>query len=34
VTHAWVEVGDRVFVRRYAFFDQNIGVVLADGTSW
>ena len=27
----WVEVGDRVFVRRYAFFDQNIGVVLGDG---
>ena len=26
----WVEVGDRVFVRRYAFYDQNIGVVLAD----
>jgi len=25
---AWVEIGDRVFVRRYAFFDQNIGVVL------
>jgi glyoxylase-like metal-dependent hydrolase (beta-lactamase superfamily II) len=25
---SWVEVGDRVFVRRYAFFDQNIGVVL------
>lgn len=24
----WVEVGDRVFVRRYAFYDQNIGVVL------
>jgi glyoxylase-like metal-dependent hydrolase (beta-lactamase superfamily II) len=24
----WTEVGDRVFVRRYAFFDQNIGVVL------
>ena len=24
----WVEIGDRVFVRRYAFFDQNIGVVL------
>jgi glyoxylase-like metal-dependent hydrolase (beta-lactamase superfamily II) len=23
-----VEVGDRVFVRRYAFFDQNIGVIL------
>jgi glyoxylase-like metal-dependent hydrolase (beta-lactamase superfamily II) len=31
VTHGWVEIGDRVFVRRYAFFDQNIGVVLADG---
>ena len=29
----WVEIGDRVFVRRYAFFDQNVGVVLggADG---
>jgi glyoxylase-like metal-dependent hydrolase (beta-lactamase superfamily II) len=29
----WVEIGDRVFVRRYTFFDQNIGVVLggADG---
>lgn len=26
----WVELGDRVFVRRYAFFDQNIGVVLGD----
>jgi glyoxylase-like metal-dependent hydrolase (beta-lactamase superfamily II) len=25
---AWTEVGDRVFVRRYAFYDQNIGVVL------
>jgi glyoxylase-like metal-dependent hydrolase (beta-lactamase superfamily II) len=24
----WVEVGDRVFVRRYEFYDQNIGVVL------
>ena len=24
----WIEVGDRVFVRRYEFFDQNIGVVL------
>ncbi len=24
----WVEVGDRVFVRRYTFYDQNIGVVL------
>jgi glyoxylase-like metal-dependent hydrolase (beta-lactamase superfamily II) len=28
VTDGWVEVGDRVFVRRYAFYDQNIGVVL------
>ena len=27
----WVEVGDRVFVRRYAFYDQNIGVVLGQG---
>jgi glyoxylase-like metal-dependent hydrolase (beta-lactamase superfamily II) len=27
----WVEIGDRVFVRRYAFFDQNIGVVLGGG---
>ena len=26
----WIEVGDRVFVRRYAFYDQNIGVVLGD----
>jgi glyoxylase-like metal-dependent hydrolase (beta-lactamase superfamily II) len=26
----WVELGDRIFVRRYAFFDQNIGVVLGD----
>jgi glyoxylase-like metal-dependent hydrolase (beta-lactamase superfamily II) len=26
----WREVGDRVFVRRYEFFDQNIGVVLGD----
>ena len=24
----WREIGDRVFVRRYAFYDQNIGVVL------
>jgi glyoxylase-like metal-dependent hydrolase (beta-lactamase superfamily II) len=24
----WVEIGDKVFVRRYAFYDQNIGVVL------
>jgi len=26
----WMEVGAGVFVRRYAFFDQNIGVVLGD----
>jgi glyoxylase-like metal-dependent hydrolase (beta-lactamase superfamily II) len=26
----WVEVGDRVFVRRYAALDQNIGVVLGE----
>jgi glyoxylase-like metal-dependent hydrolase (beta-lactamase superfamily II) len=26
----WSEVGDRVFVTRYEFFDQNIGVVLGD----
>lgn len=26
----WQEVGDRVFVRRYAFYDQNIGVVIGD----
>ena len=25
---SWVEVGERVFVRRYAFYDQNIVVVL------
>jgi len=24
----WVEIGDRVFVRRYEFYDQNIGVIL------
>jgi glyoxylase-like metal-dependent hydrolase (beta-lactamase superfamily II) len=27
----WVEVGDRVFARRYRFFDQQIGVVLGGG---
>lgn len=26
----WSEIGNRVFVRRYAFYDQNIGVVLGD----
>jgi glyoxylase-like metal-dependent hydrolase (beta-lactamase superfamily II) len=30
MSHGWVEVGDRVFVRRYAFFDQNIVAVLSD----
>lgn len=29
----WLELGDRVFVRRYAFWDQNIGVVLSDGAA-
>ena len=24
----WTEIGDRIFVRRYAFYDQNIGAVL------
>jgi glyoxylase-like metal-dependent hydrolase (beta-lactamase superfamily II) len=28
VDDGWVELGDRVFVRRYAFYDQNIGVIL------
>jgi glyoxylase-like metal-dependent hydrolase (beta-lactamase superfamily II) len=28
VSDGWVEVGDQVFVRRYAFFDQNIGLIL------
>lgn len=28
VSEGWVEIGDKVFVRRYAFYDQNIGVVL------
>jgi glyoxylase-like metal-dependent hydrolase (beta-lactamase superfamily II) len=28
VSNGWVEIGDRVFVRRYAFYDQNIGLVL------
>jgi glyoxylase-like metal-dependent hydrolase (beta-lactamase superfamily II) len=27
----WQEVGDRVFVRRYAFFDQDIGAVVGEG---
>jgi glyoxylase-like metal-dependent hydrolase (beta-lactamase superfamily II) len=28
VSDGWVELGDRVFVRRYEFYDQNIGVIL------
>jgi glyoxylase-like metal-dependent hydrolase (beta-lactamase superfamily II) len=31
VQDGWVELGDRVFVRRYAFYDQNIGVVVGRG---
>jgi len=31
MTTPWTEVGDRVFVRRYRFFDQNIVVVLDRG---
>ena len=31
VADGWVEIGDRFFVRRYAFYDQNIGLVLGDG---
>lgn len=31
--HSWVEVADRVFVRRYPFYDQNIGVILGDGAA-
>jgi len=27
----WIEIGDRVFTRRYAVFDQQIGVVLGRG---
>jgi glyoxylase-like metal-dependent hydrolase (beta-lactamase superfamily II) len=30
---AWTEVGDRVFVTRYRFYDQNIGVVLGDAAA-
>ena len=31
VADGWVELGDRFFVRRYAFYDQNIGLVLGRG---
>jgi glyoxylase-like metal-dependent hydrolase (beta-lactamase superfamily II) len=30
-TSPWLEVGDRVFARRYAYLDQQIGVVLGHG---
>lgn len=33
VGDGWVEIGDRSFVRRYAFYDQNIGVVLGRGAA-
>jgi len=29
MTSPWIEIGDRVFVRRYAFFDQNIVAILS-----
>ncbi|HEV8282383.1 MAG TPA: MBL fold metallo-hydrolase [Candidatus Limnocylindrales bacterium] len=28
VASGWVEIGDRIFVRRYEFYDQNIGLIL------
>lgn len=28
VKDGWVEIGDRVFVRRYEFYDQNVGLIL------
>jgi glyoxylase-like metal-dependent hydrolase (beta-lactamase superfamily II) len=31
IVEDWLEVGDRVFTRRYRFYDQQIGVVLGDG---
>jgi glyoxylase-like metal-dependent hydrolase (beta-lactamase superfamily II) len=31
VDDGWVELGDRFFVRRYTFYDQNIGLVLGRG---
>lgn len=30
---AWTEIGERVFARRYAFYNQNIGVVLGEGAA-
>ena len=29
----WIELGDRVFARRYSFLDQQIGLVLGDGAA-
>jgi glyoxylase-like metal-dependent hydrolase (beta-lactamase superfamily II) len=29
MAHPWTEIGDRVFVRRYAFYDQNIVAVVS-----
>jgi glyoxylase-like metal-dependent hydrolase (beta-lactamase superfamily II) len=29
----WIELADRVFVRRYPFYDQNIGAILGDGAA-
>ncbi len=29
----WIEIGDRFYVRRYAFYDQNIGLVLGHGAA-
>ncbi len=31
VRDGWREIGDRFFVRRYAFYDQNIGLILGAG---
>lgn len=31
MTDPWREVGNRVFARRYSFFDQEVGLVLGDG---
>ena len=33
VTTLWTEVGDRVFVRRYRFYDQDITAVLGGGAA-
>src|SRR5688500_17350767 len=33
VADGWVEIADRVFVRRYEFYDQNIGVILGRGAA-